>query len=394
MDPLYCLSAAIVAVLLCAVSPDPIAADSSTRTVQSVEDSQRAARNLKVLREKLQRFEKEVRQQQTKRDREQHELIEIEKEIGAINLKQQATKVKLDAGKKQRSALRARYQKSERQLLRRKDVVRQWTRAGYALGKQSFLKVLMTQAEPDTLVRTVSYYGYLARAQNTRIVGLTESLTELREVDKALQQATQELADLRDIQATTSSTLQEKRNKRGRIVARLNQAIRTNETTLIGLRADEQQLLLLLNTVATVRSTREQHTTERFDTLRGKLPLPTQGTITARFGDERPFGDSNWDGLLFQAPVGTDFHAVADGEVVFADWFRGYGLLIIIDHGNGFMSVYSHGDTLARDLGDRVTAGDVIGTVGITGGLTTPGLYFAIRHNGKPIDPLTWVNAG
>jgi septal ring factor EnvC (AmiA/AmiB activator) len=189
-------------------------------------------------------------------------------------------------------------------------------------------------------------------------------------------------------------SLQQSRRERNQLLAELNRDIQNTELRLAQLKEDEQSLQELVKrlgrALAKIPSPRGS---VRFAQLKGRLSLPAAGAITAHFGTPRHVGQLKWQGIVINAANGTDVKAVAPGRVVFADWLRGFGLLIILDHGDGYMSLYGYNQDLHKNVGDAVSAGEVIATVGNNGNHNQSGLYFELRHLGTPINPLHWCKS-
>jgi septal ring factor EnvC (AmiA/AmiB activator) len=197
---------------------------------------------------------------------------------------------------------------------------------------------------------------------------------------------------LLDRQRSQRDALETSRRERGELLADLNRDIHNTKQRLSQLKEDEQSLQELVKrlrrALAEIPSPRGPG--KSFAQLKGRLRLPAEGAIAARFGMPRQVGQLKWQGILIDAPDGADVNAVAAGRVVFADWLRGFGLLLIIDHGDGYMSLYGYNQGLHKNVGDSVKAGELIATVGNSGSHSQSGLYFEIRHQGSPVDPLLW----
>ena len=197
------------------------------------------------------------------------------------------------------------------------------------------------------------------------------------------------------IEATEKKQLLETNHKqRHQLVAILNSQLKTKDQVLQNLLRDELHLKRLLNQLDhEIKDVQlDLSPPKEFISLRGKLPWPTQGKMTARFGSSRHTGDLKWKGVMIQTDAGDAIHAIAYGRVIFADWLRGFGMLIIVDHGKGYMSLYGHNQQLHKKLGDWVQANEIIATAGSTGGQKTSSLYFEIRHNGVPQNPTKWCH--
>jgi len=271
-----------------------------------------------------------------------------------------------------------------------------YVRAAYATGRQDRFKLLLNQENPATLSRALTYYAYFNRERARRIRALATDLEELADITESIARDKAVVARLREQKTTARSSLEAEREQRRQAVVRLKKALGTQESRLARLKQNEEKLAELVaglaKELADIPRADAHHAP--FATLKGKLPWPTTGSLRARFGTPRGNGDLSWKGVLVTARPGTPVHAVSHGRVAFADWLRGFGLLMIIEHGDGYMSLYGHSETLMKDVGDWVDAGEVIGTVGDSGGRDASGLYFEIRHRGNPVDPVRWCGRG
>lgn len=280
-------------------------------------------------------------------------------------------------------------------------------RARQALGADPWIKVLLADPDPARSGRALTYLQYLQASQVQHIEDARGQLTELARLQmdaRAAQATTQRLLEA---QRAATETLREARAQRERAVQRWAGTLDGQDAALAQLRSDRaklEQVVVGLPATA-VRPASSPRAPERSRTvsspfpqgpirrLKGRLGWPVAGTVQARYGTERQEGRMQWQGLLIGAAEGTPVRAVADGEVLFAAWMPYYGLVGIVDHGGGVLSLYGHNQTLLRRPGERVRAGDVLGRVGVSGGRRKPGLYFEIRNDGTPTDPERWLAA-
>jgi len=271
-----------------------------------------------------------------------------------------------------------------------------YVRAAYATGRQDQFKLLLNQENPATLSRALTYYSYFNRQRAERIQALATVLDELADIKENITRDTERLAELREQKAAARQRLDDQRQRRLALIADLARELGDQDARLARLRQDEQKLTELVAGLA--RELADIPPAEirevPFHMLKGKLPWPSVGKIRHKFGTPRGTGDLSWQGVLVAAQPGTPVHAVSHGRVAFADWLRGFGLLMIIEHGDGYMSLYGHSESLLKEVGDWVEAGEVIARVGDTGGRDRSGLYFEIRHGGTPVDPVSWCARG
>ncbi len=261
----------------------------------------------------------------------------------------------------------------------------------YRQGGQSRLKLLLNQDDPRQFQRHLAYHGYLTRARVNAQDELVEAMGRLENNRLELEEERSSLEHLADRQEQEIETLEQARGEREAALAQLDQRIRSREEELEQARSDEAELSALLDQLAAaLADIPPELEVPSIEELRGQLPHPLEGTIRQRFGDSRA-GELSWNGWLITAEQGSDVRAVGHGRVAYADWLRGYGLILIVDHGDEFMSLYAHNEALLRDVGDWVRPGDVIATVGNSGGVSEVGLYFELRKAGRPVNPRQWL---
>ncbi|MEN9681992.1 MAG: hypothetical protein RLZZ627_1885 [Pseudomonadota bacterium] len=258
-------------------------------------------------------------------------------------------------------------------------------RSAHVIGSKDWLKLLLNQEDASHLARVLAYYGYLSQARSDLIHRLEEQIGRLEALERDLNDEATLKAELRRQTQEEKLALAESSKARRQLLKGWDRELKDQAEQM---REDQRSLGMLVESFAidTIQEPMPR-STEGLIT-EGPARCPPQGTITAQFGSPRM--TSKWDGVLISGKEGAPVRAVAAGKVAFAEWFRGYGLLTIIDHGNGVMSLYAFNQSLNKSKGDPVAAGEVIAALGSTGGRDKPGLYFGIRTQGKPVDPLVW----
>jgi septal ring factor EnvC (AmiA/AmiB activator) len=366
--------------------------------VQAKDEHQEKTEQLKQLRGRIEALQQSLNETRGERDQARVQLREVERDIGRLvnEQKQLQTQLKTETGKLQ--ALQTRERNTRAELRAHTDSLASQLRAAYAMGEQEYLKLLLNQQDPASVARVHVYYRYLTQARSARMDEIRASLAQLAALEKQITERTRELSTLRAEQARQQQALQETRTRRGTILAGLNQKLSSQSQTIERLKRDEQGLAQLLRELsqalaATPNLPGPVGPGARFQDFRGKLSLPVKGRILAHYGDPKNVGDIRWKGLFLAAQEGRDVTAVFRGRVAYADWLRGFGLLIILEHGDGYMTLYGHNQSLTKAVGDWVEAGQVIASVGNTGGNPQSGLYFEIRHQGEPRNPLQWCRA-
>jgi septal ring factor EnvC (AmiA/AmiB activator) len=273
----------------------------------------------------------------------------------------------------------------------------------YASGQQDYLKLLLSGHDPNQTARDLHYYSYISRAQADFIRGLRDSLAGLAQLGREARDKSAELAELEAKQLAGRKELQAQRAERRKVLDKLASQIRSQHREIKSLQRDEARLSRLVEELAKViapkaSGRRNEALPESgrdagvFAALKGKLRLPTRGELINRFGTPRSDSGLSWKGLFIRGASGQEVRAVATGQVVFAEWMRGFGNLLIIDHGQSYLTIYGNNEALLKQVGDKVRSGDTVATVGNSGGNPDSGLYFEIRHQGKAFDPLRWVS--
>ena len=305
------------------------------------------------------------------------QLRELEEMKAGHLLKLAALETQRDA---QRAALGERQEQLQAQII-----------ATYRLAKQSRMKLILNQDDPNQVSRMLAYYDHINRAQAERIQVLRDLLAQLDDTLEQIDEEIHEVELLQQAQADVLETQQEQRQSRLGLLAVLTSRISSEESALRELENNRQDLETLLakltDVLADIPADLGQHL--GVATQKGELPLPVQGRVLFGFGQARAAG-LKWQGWLIEAATGAEVRNVAYGRVAFADWLRGYGLLIIIDHGQGFMSLYGYNESLLWEVGDWVEPGAVLAVVGGNPG-GEQGLYFEMRKDGKAVDPAAWI---
>lgn len=269
-------------------------------------------------------------------------------------------------------------------------------RSAYTLGGNEHIRMLLDQDDLARTGRILSYYGYLNRYRLQRLQDFAARARHLEELRLEVSEETQRLALLASRQKDTREQLASAQAQRARLLANLEQTIAGREERLAGLRADADALRALVEELERQAAMlpEAELAQEHIAELQGRLDWPVISTqILAGFGHAKGDGEQYWDGVLLASPEGTEVRAVHHGRVAYADWLRGFGLLIIIEHQDGYMSLYGHNQTLFKEPGEWVETGETVGLSGSSGGHNRAGLYFAIRHHGRPVDPADWCRS-
>lgn len=267
-------------------------------------------------------------------------------------------------------------------------------RAAYRIGQSEYLKVLLNLEQPAELARTLRYYDYFNKARAEQIEQYSRTVRQLEQNETQINEQLISLQRSRQQLEEQHRALKDSKQTRHAVLVRLKKEIGSKDQDLEKMLADRQRLEELLSSVEEAIADLDlPDATTPITTRKGKLPWPTNGKIVRSFGSLDQQSGSRWNGVLIRANEGSEVHAVHYGRVVFADWLRGFGLLLIVDHGNGYISLYGHNQSLYKETGDWVSSNDVIASVGNSGGNNNAGLYFEIRRNGKPQNPKNWILA-
>ena len=381
-----------------------------------------AKEDLSDIQEKIQALKKELDSNQEAHKDATDALKDSETAISSanqklreINQKQQQNKTTLNSLKKQSLTINESLGEQQQQL---SNLLKQQ----YMHGNQSYTKLILQDKNPSEIARDVKYFSYIAKAHAKVIDDMQVNLVKVKELNTKTSAALQEVADLKAKQEAEKKELEKQKQEKSKVVKNLSQQITAQRNEIDKLKRDEKNLSNLVERLAkiipktikkkhsriasknnepneeqpTQANTKNEETPTNayagsdFANLRGKLHLPVRGEVTNRFGASREDTGVSWKGLFIKAPEGNDVKTVADGRVVFADWMRGFGNLIIVDHGSGYMSLYGNNQAVLKHVGDEVDAGDPIASVGNSGGNESNGVYYELRLNSQPFDPLSW----
>ena len=295
------------------------------------------------------------------------------------------------AAERHRSELRAEQARNLNALQAERASLATQARAAYMIGRQEELKLLLNQSNPASLGRTLAYYGYFAEQRSQKIKSIQGNETRLQQLVGEIEQQTQELQKLQDDATQEIAGLQHARAERSVAVAALTKKLESGNQELGNLKREEQAVESLVADLARMMQDFPTDASQSFDRMRGKLPWPVLGRVSARYQAPREnSGGIRWNGVMIETERGAKVRAPFFGRVVYADWLQGLGLLMIIGHSGGYMTLYGHAEVLYKSVGDKVAPGDVIAALSDTEG-AKPQLYFEIREGRKTVDPKLWL---
>jgi septal ring factor EnvC (AmiA/AmiB activator) len=352
-------------------------------------DRKKTEAELQAIKAQIGRIASQVNRDQLERDRLARELRAAELSVGSAREGLERVKSEHAQRSARRSALAQDQHRHEVDLASARQDLASELRAAYLISTVEPLKLLLNQQDPAHAGRLFVYYSYFGRAHAREIARVNAELGAIGRLDQALAAEEAHLQELESARHAQLSELEQARLQRSQVLANLQIESRNRVQSLERLQRQKAGLEKLLHDLERVVPSYPVNGQDAFARLRGKLAWPVSGRVIAHFGDTRA-GGIKWDGLRIATERGSPVRAVSDGRVIYADWLAGLGLLAIVDHGSGYLSLYGHNERLLKGAGDRVAAGEPIAAAGDSGGEDSPELYFEIRRAGKPVDPRPW----
>jgi septal ring factor EnvC (AmiA/AmiB activator) len=363
--------------------PQAIAADDA--------EARAKAAQLEQLRTRIGKLKGELKDVRGTRDAQQAALEKTDKAISSISATLRATRGRVKAAEKQLSTLEKKQQAEQRKLAATRTQLEKEIRASYMAGRQERVKLLLNQEDPASVGRMLVYQGYFTRARASRMQEYKEVLAQLQESKRSVQEQRTGLELLYGEQQSQSDTLAVEQARQREVLVQIERQLGDKADELKTLEQDEQRLSKL---VESLRRALADIPLGKLDqplkSLKGKLAWPVTGRLSRNYGERLGVSKTRSRGVLIATRPDTDVRAIAKGRVAFADWLRGFGLLMIIEHGDGYMSLYGQNNSLYKGVGEWVGRGEVIAAAGSSGGQQQSGLYLELRKNGRPIDPAVW----
>jgi murein hydrolase activator len=355
-------------------------------------DARKAEAELQAVKSEIEKITRQVNDEQVQRDRLSRELKSAELSVGKAREGLDGVRRGRAERASKRATLATQKRAHEVDLAQNRSALAGQLRAAYLIGREEPLKLLLNQKDPERAGRMFVYYSYFGRARAEQIHHIEGDVESIAQLDGELEAEDAKLAELEKQQRAQLMDLELARERRSGVLASLTAESNSHAQSLERLKSQQGGLEKLL---AELRRAIERFPIDNnsaFGNLRGKLAWPVGGKLVARFGETRA-GGVKWDGVLVATERGAPVRAVYGGRVIYADWLPGLGLLTIVDHGEGYMSLYGHNERLYKAAGERVNAGDTLGSAGDSGGSNRPELYFEIRKGGKAVDPRPWFKA-
>ncbi len=348
--------------------------------------------DLKRINDQIDDKKAELKTKKKDQKRQKINLKNTEKAIAQTSRKVYELKAAIDKEQSQLKSLQKEQQTLNKQRLEQEKIISEQISISYRQGREKKIKMMLNQEDPSQLSRLIIYSDYFNEARLEAIKDYQMTVERLEEVKPSIERKTRLLLNNKDELVAEQRKLKKEYKQREVALASMSREISSDESALKRLEEDQRRLQELLKQVeVAVTQIELPSDSVPFKKMKKKLPRPVKGSHDRRFGKRHKGGKLKWEGDAFYAPIGTAVTSIHHGRVVFADWFRGKGFLMIIDHGDGYMSLYAHNQSLLRDEGDWISQGETIATLGNTGGLDHAELYFEIRHHGKPKNPKHWL---
>jgi murein hydrolase activator len=361
---------------------------------------------LRELRARISAMQKKLAAAEESRSEASDALRESEQAISEANRELRQLAVQSRESTTKMSALRKSADAAGATLKGQQELLGRMLRQQYFQGEPDALRLVLGREDPSALARQLHYLSHVARARAQLVDGLRANLRELERLQAEIAGETEAIARITREQTAQRARLEQEKRARTGVLSRLARDIQKQQREMRAMQANENRLTRLVDQLTRlVRKPapsgkprpRNEALPSRtpdgspFAALRGSLALPVRGELGSRFGSPRADGGVTWRGLFIAAKAGEDVRAVAGGRVVYADWLRGFGNLLIVDHGDSYMTLYANAEALLKQVGDTIRGGEPVATVGNSGGNAESGLYFEMRHEGRPFDPLQWV---
>ncbi len=360
--------------VLCLTTAEAFAADQPT--------------TLSKISAKITELKNFVLQKQESKATLQDELSDIEQQIATVTHKIYGLDKSIEQEKKQLKPLQVQQEQLQQKLTAQRQALATQLQAAYQMGEHSSLQLFLSQQQPSDVARMANYYQAFNAARETRIENFLASLAALTDNQKKIAKVLNDLQALRNKRVAEQKVLQQKMDNRKVLLQKINQQIKNSQQRISQLEANKQHLQKVVNNLA-VEKHYENLKGRAFTQLKHRLPWPINGKITRRYGEIYD-GRLRSNGVFLSAPLNSPVRAIASGTVIFANWLRGYGNMIIVSHKGNYMTLYGHNNALLVSVGQQVNPGEEIALVGNSGGLIDPGLYFEIRFRGKTRDPALW----
>jgi len=360
------------------------------------------SQQLDALRARIDELREKIAESEESRSEAREELRESERAISEANRALRSLAGRRAAAQGELGALTGQARELDAEIASRRESLGRLLTSRYLDGEQSALKLLLSGENPGRIARELHYYSHVSRAQAEFIRELGSSLERLRNLEAGAREKSAELAAIESAARKERGALLKEQAEHRRVLERVSVELRGQREQVKHLERDESRLSRLVEELGRVIAATPLLRNDKVPEpggaegplagLKRGLRLPIKGELTNRFGAQRQSGGPPWKGLFIRSPSGQEVRAVARGRIVFSDWLRGFGNLLIIDHGRSYLTIYGNNESVLKQVGDVVGTGDAVATVGASGGNMESGLYFEIRHEGRAFDPMRWVS--
>ncbi len=355
-------------------------------------DKAKTEQELKELRAAINSVQKELSQNQQQQSTAEKRLAVADKALSQATQALRSTQASIKANQHNLNSLQKEQKQKQASSKKQKSLLANQLRSAYASGNQEYIKLLLNQEDPAKVTRILKYYDYLNKARVETIQSLQDNLKRLLIISDEVNANILELEQLKASQEKQQQAQVASKQTQQQALTALKDEYSSNNQRLTKLKRNEQELQKLLAQLEeTLKNFSPPQSLQGLSSFKRKLNWPVRGNILHRFGTTKLDSSLRWNGIIIAGKEGQEIQSIQQGRVVFADWLRGFGLMTIIDHGKGYLSLYGHNQALLKNAGDFVEAGEPIATIGQSGGFSQTGLYFEIRYKGKPQNPLRWI---
>ena len=358
-----------------------------------VDDAGLAEQNLAEVRSRIVALEKEFQKQTERRGATELELQKAERSESGLRRRLADTNGQLTTSREKLESLQNEAKDMQNEVRVYQAELEQQLRLAYVAGQDGWLQMILSERDPIQMGRELVYYSYIARQRHGLMDAVRDKLAQLDETRLSMGREEERLSEIQRDERERLKQISQAREERHLALADINKGIATQSDQITRLQGEAESLEALVAELTRVLADLPINDSTRFVDRKGQMNWPADGRLTRKFGQSKADGHLRWDGVLLAAGAGTEVRAVHHGRVVFSDWLSGMGLLVVVEHGDGYLTLYGHNQDVVSEVGEWVNPDSVIAHVGDSGGQATSGLYFEIRKNGQPVDPHSWIAA-
>jgi septal ring factor EnvC (AmiA/AmiB activator) len=358
-----------------------------------VDDAGLAEQNLAEVRSRIVALEKEFQKQTERRGATELELQKAERSESGLRRRLADTNGQLTTSREKLESLQNEAKDLHSEVRVYQAELEQQLRLAYVAGQDGWLQMILSERDPIQMGRELVYYSYIARQRHGLMDAVRDKLAQLDETRLSMEREEERLSEIQRDERERLQQISQAREERHLALADINKGIATQSDQITRLQGEAESLEALVAELTRVLADLPINESTRFVDRKGQMNWPADGRLTRKFGQSKADGHLRWDGVLLAAGAGTEVRVVHHGRVVFSDWLSGMGLLVVVEHGDGYLTLYGHNQDVVSEVGEWVNPDSVIAHVGDSGGQATSGLYFEIRKNGQPVDPHSWIAA-